>query len=54
MRPLLSRFLHDQSGVTAIEYCLIAAGVGMMIVSAVNSLGSQLTTTLNSVATAIK
>jgi pilus assembly protein Flp/PilA len=54
MRPLLSRFLHDQSGVTAIEYCLIAAGVGMMIISAVNGLGSQLTTTLTSVGTAIK
>ena len=29
MRQLFSRFLGDQSGATAIEYCLIAAGIAL-------------------------
>ena len=42
MRALISRFLADQSGATAIEYCLIAAGISIVIVTVVNGLGSQL------------
>jgi pilus assembly protein Flp/PilA len=44
---LLARFLKDQSGVTAIEYGLIAAGISIAIIVAVNGLG----TTLNDVFT---
>src|SRR5262245_21558446 len=42
MRRLISKFFADQSGATAIEYCLIAAGLSIVIVVAVNGLGSTL------------
>lgn len=35
-------FLKDESGATAIEYALIASGIAMVIIVAVNSLGSAL------------
>ena len=54
MRGLMSRFLSDQSGATAIEYCLIAAGISIVIVVAVNGLGSTLNNTFTSVNTSIK
>jgi pilus assembly protein Flp/PilA len=38
-------FLRDESGATAIEYGLIAAGSSVAIITAVNLLGSQLNTT---------
>ena len=38
---LFVRFLRDQSGATAIEYGLIAAGISVAIIAVVNSLGSQ-------------
>jgi pilus assembly protein Flp/PilA len=46
---LLVRFLKDQSGATAIEYGLIAAGISVAIIAVVNSLGSQLNTTFSTV-----
>jgi len=53
MRDLVLRFANDQSGVTAIEYGLIAALISVVIVTAVTSVGTKLTTTFNSVATAL-
>jgi len=50
----LSRFLRDESGATAIEYGLIAAGIAVAIIAAVQSLGSTLATTFGSVNTALK
>ena len=44
MRQLFSKFLSDESGATAIEYCLIAVGLSIVIITAVNGIG----TTLNS------
>jgi pilus assembly protein Flp/PilA len=41
MRKLLWRFLTDQSGATAIEYCLIASGIALAIATVVQGLGSQ-------------
>ena len=38
-------FLRDQSGATAIEYGLIAAGISVVIITVVNTLGSQLKST---------
>ena len=38
----VSAFLKDQSGKTAIEYALIAAGISIFIISAVNAVGAQL------------
>lgn len=42
MRTLLARFLADESGSTAIEYTLIAAGIAIAILTAVNALGGSL------------
>ncbi|MFL6812633.1 MAG: Flp family type IVb pilin [Bradyrhizobium sp.] len=54
MRQLLSRFLADQSGATAIEYCLIAAGIGMVIITAVKGVGSALDLKFTAVSSALK
>jgi pilus assembly protein Flp/PilA len=54
MRDLITRFLADQSGATAIEYCLIAAGISITIVAAVNGMGTALTTKYTSVSSALK
>ncbi len=48
------RFLRDESGATAIEYGLIAAGIAVAIITAVSTLGSGLNTTFTSVSTAVK
>ena len=42
MKNLIKRFLSDQSGATAIEYGLIAAGIALAIITAVNSVGTAL------------
>ena len=47
-------FLKDESGATAIEYGLIAALISVVIITAVNLVGTNLDTTFNSVATAVK
>ena len=41
MTNLVLRFLRDDSGTTAIEYALIAAGVALAIVAAISALGTQ-------------
>jgi pilus assembly protein Flp/PilA len=48
------RFCRDQSGATAIEYGLIAAGISIAIIVAVTSLGTTLNTTFTSVSTGLK
>ena len=50
----LLRFVKDESGATAIEYGLIAAGISVAIIVAVQALGTALNTTLTSVSTALK
>jgi pilus assembly protein Flp/PilA len=54
MRLLCSRFLSDQSGATAIEYCLIAVGISIVIIAAVNGIGSTLSTNFTSVNSSLK
>lgn len=54
MRKLISRFLSDQSGATAIEYCLIAVGISIVILVAVNSIGTTLGTNFTSVNASLK
>ena len=54
MQQLISRFLSDESGATAIEYCLIAAGLSIVIVAAVNGIGSTLNTNFTSVNSSLK
>jgi pilus assembly protein Flp/PilA len=45
------KFMRDESGATAIEYGLIAAGISVAIITVVNSLGVQLKNTFNTVST---
>jgi len=54
MRRLSSRFLDDESGATAIEYCLIASGIALAIIAAVQGIGPQLSTTFTSVNNSLK
>ncbi len=54
MSKIFARFLQNQSGATAIEYGLIAAGISIAIITVVASLGSALNTTFTSVQTALK
>jgi len=54
MSQRLSRFFADQSGATAIEYGLIAAGISVAIIAVVNGLGTQLNTTFSSISTQLK
>ncbi|CAL8978862.1 hypothetical protein RHODGE_RHODGE_03242 [Rhodoplanes serenus] len=49
MNTLVKRFVKDESGATAIEYGLIAAGISVAIIAVVNSLGSGLKTTFSTV-----
>ena len=49
MSKVLSRFIADESGATAIEYGLIAAGISVAIISIVQGVGSKLVTTFTSV-----
>ena len=44
MKNLVSRFVKDESGATAIEYGLIAAGIAIAIITVVNGLGTTLST----------
>jgi pilus assembly protein Flp/PilA len=54
MRRLLARFVVDERGATAIEYALIAAGISIVIVTAVNGMGSALSAKYVEVGTSIK
>ena len=51
MKNLVMRFVKDDSGATAIEYGLIAAGISVAIIAVVNGLGTQLNTTFTSITT---
>jgi pilus assembly protein Flp/PilA len=48
------RFLSDESGATAIEYGLIAAGIALAIIAAVNGLGGKLNTKFTSINSSLK
>src|SRR5436305_1740737 len=54
MKNLIARFVKDESGATAIEYGLIAAGISLAIIAVVNGLGSNLNTKFNSINTSLK
>ena len=53
MSKFLAHFLSDESGATAIEYGLIAAGIAVVIIGAVNLVGTSLIATFTNVAGAI-
>jgi pilus assembly protein Flp/PilA len=54
MKALVSRFFSNESGATAIEYGLIAAGIAVAIITVVQGLGTKLTSTFTSVQDALK
>lgn len=53
MRTLIRTFVADQSGATAIEYGLIAAGISVAIITVVQGLGTSLNNTFGSVKNAL-
>ena len=54
MSKLFVRFLNDESGATAIEYGLIAAGISIVILAAVNGLGTTLNAKFTSINDSLK
>lgn len=54
LKTILAKFWADQSGATAIEYALIAAGISLAIIAAVNGLGSTLNTNFSTINTSLK
>ena len=51
---LLTKFWRDETGATAIEYGLIAAGIALAIISVINGLGTKLNTKFTSINTSLK
>ena len=49
---LVKRFVQDESGATAVEYGLVAAGISVAIIAVMQGLGSKLNTTFTSVQSA--
>jgi pilus assembly protein Flp/PilA len=54
MQNLIARFVKDESGATAIEYGLIAAGISLAIIAVVNGLGTNLNTRFTSINNSLK
>jgi pilus assembly protein Flp/PilA len=54
MKNLVSRFVKDESGATAIEYGLIAAGISIAIISVVNGMGKTLSTKFDNISSSLK
>jgi pilus assembly protein Flp/PilA len=54
LKKVFSKFLSDESGATAIEYGLIAAGIALAIIAVVNGLGSNLNTKFTDINSSLK
>jgi pilus assembly protein Flp/PilA len=54
MKNLIARFVKDESGATAIEYGLIAAGISLAIIAIVNGLGANINTKFTAINTSLK
>jgi pilus assembly protein Flp/PilA len=54
MKSVITSFLKDESGATAIEYGLIAAGIAIAIITAVNGLGTKLSTNFDTISNSLK
>jgi pilus assembly protein Flp/PilA len=54
MKKVIAAFLADETGATAIEYGLIAAGIALAIISAVNGVGTKLSSKFTSISTSLK
>jgi len=51
LKIVFQKFLADESGATAIEYGLIAAGIAIAIITAVQGVGTQMKTNFNTITT---
>jgi len=51
---IIKSFIKDETGATAIEYGLIAAGIAIAIIAAVQGVGKQLSTNFESISTSLK
>ena len=54
MKNLIARFVKDESGATAIEYGLIAAGISLAIITDVNGVGTALNAEFGKISTSLK
>jgi pilus assembly protein Flp/PilA len=54
MKVMLKKFIADETGATAIEYGLIAAGISLAIIAVINGLGTKLNTKFTSINTSLK
>ncbi|MCP3466258.1 MULTISPECIES: Flp family type IVb pilin [unclassified Bradyrhizobium] len=54
MKRIFAKFIADESGATAIEYGLIAAGIALAIIEVIYALGTNLVEKLNALAAALK
>nr|WP_201280202.1 Flp family type IVb pilin [Bradyrhizobium betae] len=54
MMLMVKRFIEDESGATAIEYGLIAAGIALAIITVVNNLGTTLNDKFGSISSSLK
>jgi pilus assembly protein Flp/PilA len=54
MKGLLARFVKDESGATAVEYGLIAAGISVAIIAVIQGLGNNLKTAFSSLSSTLK
>ncbi|MCA6122227.1 Flp family type IVb pilin [Bradyrhizobium sp. WSM 1704] len=54
MKAIFVRFLQDESGATAIEYGLIAAGIAIAIIAAVNGVGTALSGKFDTISSSLK
>jgi pilus assembly protein Flp/PilA len=54
MKLIIKSFIQDESGATAIEYGLIAAGIAIAIITAVNGLGTKLSSNFDTISNSLK
>ena len=54
MKNLIKRFIADESGATAIEYGLIAAGIALAIIAVINGMGTKLNSKFTSINASLK
>jgi pilus assembly protein Flp/PilA len=54
LKKVFSKFLSDESGATAIEYGLIAAGIALAIITVVNGIGTNLNAKFSDINSSLK
>ena len=54
MQAIISRFVKDESGATAIEYGLVAAGISVAIIAVIQGLGNNIKTAFSSLSSVLK